>query len=200
VTGGLDSLNRLDPAAARSVLLGCCGSRRWAATVERGRPYGSIEDVGDQAAQAFDRLEADDWLEAFAAHARIGEPHDGDRQGAGEQAGAAAADAAERGRLAAGNAAYEARFGHVFLICATGLDAAAMLTALERRYANPPEVELAVAGAEQRRITRLRLDRLLGGPTGEAAGAGGEAAEADACAVAGADAVAGAGEASGAVR
>ena len=66
----------------------------------------------------------------------------------------------EEKALRVGNAAYEERFGHVFLICASGLDAATMLGALRERIDNPPEVELATAAAEQRKITRLRLEGL----------------------------------------
>jgi OHCU decarboxylase len=160
---GLTALNQLDPAAARAALLGCCGAREWASSMERARPYGSADALARQAERAFDGLDRAGWLEAFAAHARIGEPDAADPHGAGEQAGVSAASADDRSALAARNAAYEARFGHVFLICATGLDARATIDALDARYANAPELELALAGAEQRKITRLRLDGLLRG-------------------------------------
>jgi OHCU decarboxylase len=165
VSAGLASLNRLDPPDARAVLLGCCGSQRWAALMERGRPYATSDEVTALAELAFDGLDQGDWLEAFAAHARIGEPRGSDPQGHGEQAGVLGAGAGERRELAERNTAYEARFGYVFLICATGLDASASIAALEARYANPPQVEFALAGAQQRKITRLRLGRLLATPT-----------------------------------
>jgi len=66
-----------------------------------------------------------------------------------------------RERLARGNADYEARFGHVFLISAAGRDAPEILAALDRRLGNDPETELRVAAGEHRRITRLRLARLV---------------------------------------
>ncbi len=81
--------------------------------------------------------------------------------------------------LAAWNARYEARFGHVFLICATGVAAADVLAALRRRFPSSPHAELAAAAAEQAKITALRLDKLLGSldAAGSAANAGAVAAE-----------------------
>jgi 2-oxo-4-hydroxy-4-carboxy-5-ureidoimidazoline decarboxylase len=71
--------------------------------------------------------------------------------------------------LAEANAAYERRFGHVFLLCATGLNARAMLDALARRVGNEPAEELAIAAAEQRKITRLRLAKLAAAPNDDGA-------------------------------
>ncbi len=39
-----------------------------------------------------------------------------------------------------------------------------MLELLQGRLANDPDTELGNAAREQRAITRLRLDKLLGGP------------------------------------
>jgi OHCU decarboxylase len=168
----LAALNAAAGPAARATLLGCCGARRWAELVERGRPYDSPDAVLRQAERAFDALERADWLEAFAAHARVGQPHAADPRGRAEQSGVATASAAELAALAERNAAYEARFGHVFLICAAGRDAAATLAALGARYDNTAERELELAAGEQRRITRLRLGGLLAAtapaPTGVA--------------------------------
>jgi 2-oxo-4-hydroxy-4-carboxy-5-ureidoimidazoline decarboxylase len=153
----LGEFNQLDAPGAIAVLRGFCGSSRWAAAVETGRPYPTPGAVIDASDRAFDGLASGDWLEAFAAHARVGQPAASDARGAAEQASAATASPAERAALEAGNAAYEARFGHVFLICASGLDAAAVLGSLERRIGNSPEMELGLAAAEQRRITALRI-------------------------------------------
>ena len=60
--------------------------------------------------------------------------------------------------LAEGNRAYEARFGYVFIVCATGRTAAAMLELLRTRLANDPETEIQIAAEEQAKITELRLD------------------------------------------
>jgi 2-oxo-4-hydroxy-4-carboxy-5-ureidoimidazoline decarboxylase len=66
-----------------------------------------------------------------------------------------------------GNRAYEERFGHVFLICATGLSAAEMLAALRERLGNDVEAERAAVRAELAKIVDLRLARLAGGPEEE---------------------------------
>ena len=73
----------------------------------------------------------------------------------------ASATEAERHEFAAGNAEYEKRFGHVFLICATGKSAGEMLGQLRVRLKNDRGMELANAAKEQARITRLRLERWL---------------------------------------
>jgi 2-oxo-4-hydroxy-4-carboxy-5-ureidoimidazoline decarboxylase len=104
-------------------------------------------------------LNWDDILEAMNAHPRIGERTGG--ISAAEQAGATAAGAAVRRALAAGNKAYERRFGHVFLICARGLSGEEMLTRLQLRLENTQFTERAVARQELRNITRLRMTKLL---------------------------------------
>jgi allantoicase len=155
------TLNGFAPAEAHQALLGCCASEKWASAMERGRPYGTLEAVLDHADAAFDALCREDWLQAFAAHARIGAPRAEDGRGAGEQAGAASASVEERAALQAGNERYEAKFGHVFLIRARGRDAGQMLAALRERLGNAPARELEIAAGQQREITRLRLRALL---------------------------------------
>ena len=91
-------------------------------------------------------------------HPRIGARVGG--QSGTEQSGVADAT---RGALAAGNVAYEDRFGHVFLICATGLSGDQMLAALRARLKNNEDEERTVASAELRTITRLRVSRALAG-------------------------------------
>ena len=94
--------------------------------------------------------------------ARDGDTRDGEwsRQ---EQAGVAGASVNTMAALAAGNEAYEERFGQVFLICATGLSAAEMLAALRTRLGNDPDTEAKIVREELRKITGLRLRKLLGG-------------------------------------
>ena len=166
-------LDQLDPAAARAALLRCCGSGRFADRMVAARPFENDAAVLSTAERVADTLDAGDWLEAFAAHPRLGggpgrgpsEPDDSAKMGTwskDEQAGARDASLADRAALAEANAAYEARFGHVFLLCATGLDARAMLAALNQRLGTTPAEELALAALEQRKITRLRLGKLAG--------------------------------------
>jgi OHCU decarboxylase len=113
--------------------------------------------------ELFDELSRDDWLQAFAAHAAIGAPRPGDRQGAGEQAAVAAAGDELLDALRDGNERYRQRFGHVFLIRARGRSAGELLAALNERIENTPEQELRNAAQAQREITALRLAELLDG-------------------------------------
>jgi OHCU decarboxylase len=158
---GLERFNGLPEEAAVADLLAVCHSRRWAERVAAGRPYPDLEALQAAADQVWMALDPADWLEAFKAHPRIGESggrsEDWSRQ---EQAGVGGA-AEVRERLAAGNAEYERRFGHVFLISAAGRDAAEILDALQARLGNDPGTELRVAAGEHRRITRLRLEKLV---------------------------------------
>jgi len=112
-------------------------------------------------------LGREDWLEAFAHHPEIGDVDRlRERFGAGaafsegEQAGVEGAGEEVLRRLAAGNRAYREKFGHVFLVCATGKTAAQMLELLEARLPAEPAAELEVAAGEQAKITRLRLEKL----------------------------------------
>jgi 2-oxo-4-hydroxy-4-carboxy-5-ureidoimidazoline decarboxylase len=158
---------------SRESLHRCCGSRRWVELVAAGAPFPDAAALQAAAEAAFDRLGRQDWLEAFAHHPRIGDldalrakfsPHAATADlSAREQSAAAGAGDAVLRALATGNARYEDRFGHVFLICATGRTAEEMLDALARRLANAPDQELAIAAAEQRKITRLRIEGLLRG-------------------------------------
>ena len=157
---GLRWLNSLPPEQAESELLACCGSREWAARMAAERPFTGADALASSADEIWERLGPDDWLEAFAAHPRIGE-RSGSSWSEQEQAGVRASDAAVLAALAEGNQAYERRFGHVFLIRASGRPAAELLGELRRRLDNDPEAELRIAAEEQRKITRLRLERLF---------------------------------------
>jgi 2-oxo-4-hydroxy-4-carboxy-5-ureidoimidazoline decarboxylase len=149
-------------------LLACCASRRWAAEVAAGRPYAGLAELRAASAKALAGLDWPDVEEALAAHPRIGDRARGEGREAawsrGEQSGMDAAAAELRAALAEGNRAYEERFGHVFLICATGLGAAEMLAALRERLGNDDEAERAAVRAELAKIVDLRLARLAGGP------------------------------------
>ncbi len=63
--------------------------------------------------------------------------------------------------LATGNQDYETRFGFIFIVCATGKSSEEMLAILKERLQNDAETEIALAAEEQRKITRLRLEKLL---------------------------------------
>ena len=165
---GLDRLNALPEDDAARELLACCGSRAWARAVAAARPFESTDELLERADAVWWGVDASDWLEAFRSHPRIGERKAEAGQtgrekawSAGEQAGMDAAAEATRAALAEGNRAYEARFGHIYIVCATGKSADEMLALLNARLANDAATEIRVAAEEQRKITRLRLEKLL---------------------------------------
>lgn len=158
-TGPAEHLNALPAPAASAALGRCCGARRWVEAMLALRPFASDAALFAGAERAWWALGREDWLEAFGAHPRIGQ-HAADAWARSEQAGVSAAGEDTRAALAQGNRAYEERFGHVFLICATGKSATEMLGALRGRLGNDPAAELRIAAAEQAKITRLRLEKL----------------------------------------
>jgi OHCU decarboxylase len=157
----LDQLNALDAATAEGEFLRCCGSTRWARLMAEARPLPSVDAALLRADTIWRSLEPDDWLEAFAAHPRIGESKKSRGWSDQEQAGARTGNDAVLDRLAEANRHYEARFGYIFIICATGKGADEMLAALERRLTNQPDEELPIAAEEQGKITRLRIAKLV---------------------------------------
>ncbi len=160
----LDDLNTLPEDRAVAALLRCCGSMRWARRMAAARPFASFDAMMATADAVSVSLEAEDWLEAFRAHPRIGSAGGSaasETWSEQEQAGVRFADTAVRDRLAEANRHYEARFGYIFIVCATGRSAAGMLATLEQRLANDPDTELRTASEEQRKITRLRIEKLL---------------------------------------
>jgi allantoicase len=164
----LSWLNGLAPAAASEVLARCCGSRRWVDAMVAARPFTSRTHLHGAAGVIWWRLAPGDWREAFTHHPRIGANPEALRArfaptatwASGEQAGVRAADEATLQALAEGNRAYEARYGHLFIVCATGLTATEMLHRLTDRMDHRPEAELRIAAGEQAKITSLRLDKL----------------------------------------
>ena len=156
----LADLNRLSESRAEAEFQRCCGSIRWARMMALERPFASVELLAAVAQRLWWALDAADWLEAFAAHPRIGERAIS-TWSAEEQASSASAPGAVRDRLTHGNHEYERRFGYTFLICATDKSAEEIADALDRRLRHEPGDELQIAADEQRRITELRLRKLL---------------------------------------
>ncbi len=126
------------------------------------RPYLEPAALMTAIDTAFDALSWNDIVDAMNAHARIGDRARSTGWSAAEQSGAAAASDRVRQGLAEGNRAYEERFGHIFLICASGLSGPEMLTQLRARLENNQATERAVVRRELLKITRLRVTKLLG--------------------------------------
>ena len=157
----LADFNAAPPEAAERDLLACCASGRFAKAIADGRPYAEPDALSDAVDTAFAALSWDDIVESMNAHPRIGDRPASAGWSAGEQSGAAAASDQVRRGLAEGNHAYEKHFGHVFLICASGLSGQEMLDQLRTRLANDPNAERTVVRRELLKITQLRLAKLL---------------------------------------
>nr|WP_033259023.1 2-oxo-4-hydroxy-4-carboxy-5-ureidoimidazoline decarboxylase [Kitasatospora sp. SID7827] len=154
-------LSAADPAALREVLLEVCSSPAWADAVAASRPWPDREELLTANAKAMAGLTAADLHDAMAGHARIGTPKAGDAVSEREQAGVRGVDPSVLDELRAANAAYEAKFGHLFLICATGRTAAGMLAALRERYPNDAATEAEAVRGELRKINDIRINQLL---------------------------------------
>lgn len=123
------------------------------------RPFGSREALLQSAGEIWNSLGKSDWLEAFSHHPRIGESATG--AASREQSGVAHAANQTLHELADTNKEYERRFGYIYIVCATGKSADEMLSIAKQRLTNDPDTELKIAAEEQRKITRLRLEKLL---------------------------------------
>lgn len=163
----LDRLNTAPPDDLADVLRACNTSPAWAARLLGGRPYPSTDDAVAAAEKAVLDLDDAEVGAALAGHPRIGE-----RPGGAHAEGAAFSRREQArvdagtdtvARLATGNAAYERRFGHVFLIRAAGRDAGEILAELERRLGNDPTTERAEATGQLAEITALRMRQVLAG-------------------------------------
>lgn len=152
-----------DAAPLRDALRACCAADSWVARLVADRPYAdraALYAVSDAATAALD----DDGLaQALAGHPRIGERAASHAPGWSqqEQSGVSSAGADLRADLATANAEYEARFGQVYLVCATGKDADELLAICRSRLDNDPATERGVVLSELAKINRLRLDKLL---------------------------------------
>ena len=165
----LADLNRMSADQAAPLLQSCCGAREWVRRMLDHRPFHQLDALLSTADDVWRSLSSADWLEAFSHHPRLGEQrvHAATTTmardwSAAEQSRVSDATHISRAALADANREYEARFGYICIICATGKSVDDILAITRSRLANTPAVELPVAAEEQRRITRLRLARLIG--------------------------------------
>ena len=157
----LGSFNAAPAQDAERTALACCASRAFAKAIADGRPYPDPAALLTAVDATFKALSWDDIVEAMSEHPRIGDRAVRGGMSAAEQSGAAAAGDEVRQGLADGNVAYEQRFGHIFLICASGLSGLQMLDQLRARLEHDEEAERAVVRDELRKITRLRMTKAL---------------------------------------
>jgi allantoicase len=166
-------LDAMVPRQAAAAFTDCCGAPEWVRQMVARRPFATVTALLAAADTVWAGLDEAQWLAAFRAHPEIGAREPAAPAGeaaaawsAQEQSGVRDADAATRDAVAAANRSYRERFGHIFIVCATGKSTAEMLAACRERLGNDPRRELQVAAEEQRRITRLRLLKLLSGLAG----------------------------------
>jgi OHCU decarboxylase len=165
----LEQLNLLSAKEAESEFLKCCGSPRWARQMASARHFESFNELSETAERVWWSLEPHDWLEAFRSHPKIGEQKaeattsdEAKRWSEAEQSGVRQAAAQTMQALADLNHKYEEKFGYIFIVCASGKSSDEMLAILRSRLGNNPDEELRVAAAEQAKITKLRLMKLVG--------------------------------------
>src|SRR5882672_694248 len=164
----INRLNELSADNAEAEFLKCCGSANWSQAMTAIRPFKSIDDLLAKADSVWWSLDQEDWLAAFRAHPKIGEKKAVAVQSEQAQSWSAQEQSATSGAateimraLAEGNREYEQRFGFIYIVCATGKSPDELLKILNARLNNDAETELRNAAEEQRKITRLRLEKLL---------------------------------------
>jgi 2-oxo-4-hydroxy-4-carboxy-5-ureidoimidazoline decarboxylase len=160
---GLADFNHLADDAARDALRRCCTSQCWIAAVMAGRPYPSLDILVCASDAAVSQMTESDLRAALAGHPRIGARTAPASWSSREQAAVSDADEETRQALAEGNRAYEQRFGHIYLACATGRSAAELLGFLRSRLANDSATEWRVVAGELAKINEIRLRKLIGG-------------------------------------
>jgi len=163
----LEVFNQEEAKAAAQTILPCNGSLAWAEGVTTLRPFGSPEQLFAASDKVWLGLSHKAWQHAFDSHPRIGEQkakaasEQSLQWSAGEQSKAELTEDIQT-KLAAANRAYEAKFGRIFIVCASGKTAEEMLAILHGRFANDPATELQEAAEQQRQITQIRLRKWLG--------------------------------------
>ena len=162
------ALDLLPAHEAALLLQSCCGATAWVQGMVERRPFHTLGILLRESDDLWWSLSPDDWREAFNHHPRIGERDATAEQSAqaqhwseGEQRGMTDAAAEVRQALADGNREYERKFGHIYLVCATGKSATELVALLRERMGNDPENELRVAAGEQAKITKLRLEKMF---------------------------------------
>jgi 2-oxo-4-hydroxy-4-carboxy-5-ureidoimidazoline decarboxylase len=162
----LEAFNQMSPAEAATAILPCNGSQAWAEGMAALRPFENPFDLTCTADRVWQSLSERDWQQAFDSHPRIGEhkakaaTEQSLKWSSGEQAVAQLSEDTQTA-LAAANREYDAKFGRIFIVCATGKTAEQMLAILRQRLSNDPATELREAAEQQRQITQIRLRKWL---------------------------------------
>lgn len=164
----LIALNNLRSEERKQELHKCCGAEAWVERINALFPFSTKEDLLQKADEVWNQLSESDWLQAFRYHPKIGDVTSLKEKfastakwAAGEQSSVQEASQQTIEELAEGNKAYEEKFGFIFIVCATGKSAEEMLEILKSRLPNTNGIEIKIAAAEQAKITKIRLEKLL---------------------------------------
>ncbi|MFF3389516.1 2-oxo-4-hydroxy-4-carboxy-5-ureidoimidazoline decarboxylase [Streptomyces sp. NPDC002669] len=160
-TPGPARFNTLADDEAIATLHEVCASTAWGRAILSRRPYATLQDLLSASDAAMAVLAPEDLAEAMAGHPPIGRPKPGDPTSSREQRGMAGASEELKAEMLELNLAYQERFGHVFLICATGATGEQMRDAVKSRIGNSPEQEREQVRTELGKINRIRLTRLV---------------------------------------
>lgn len=160
----LDELNQLPAPAASRVLSGICAAERWVGAILAGRPYSSVDALIARSDAAVAAMTEPDLRGALAGHPRIGDSQAAASWSGQEQAGVQVEDAEFMRALAVANAAYEQRYGHIYLVCASGRNGRELLELLLERLRNDRATEWRVVASELAKINQIRLHKLVVAP------------------------------------
>jgi 2-oxo-4-hydroxy-4-carboxy-5-ureidoimidazoline decarboxylase len=168
MSGVLARWNRLPVEDAVKEILPCCGSKAWAGGLAARRPFTDVTTLLAASDETWSNLPAEDWMEAFRSHPRIGESRaiqsasvQSATWSAQEQRDVATAGVGVKIALAEANREYERRFRRIFIVCATGKSAPEILEILRRRLKNDEPTELREAAEQQRQIIHIRMKKWL---------------------------------------
>jgi 2-oxo-4-hydroxy-4-carboxy-5-ureidoimidazoline decarboxylase len=168
MSGVLARWNGLPVEDAVKEILPCCGSKAWAGGLAARRPFTDVTTLLAASDETWSNLPAEDWMEAFRSHPRIGESRAAQSASvqsvtwsAQEQRDVATAVDGVKIALAEANQEYERRFGRIFIVCATGKSATEILEILRRRLKNDEPTELREAAEQQRQILHIRVKKWL---------------------------------------
>jgi 2-oxo-4-hydroxy-4-carboxy-5-ureidoimidazoline decarboxylase len=163
----LEEFNKLKVEEAKKELLKCCGSSKWVNELIKSFPFKNSEELINNSDDSWKKCSKEDWLEAFSHHPKIGERVEHKKfestkmWAEHEQSGTRNAEERVLDDLLLSNIDYEKKYGHIFIVCATGKSASEMLSILKHRMKNEPGKEIQIAAEEQNKITHLRLEKLL---------------------------------------
>lgn len=164
----LDMVRNWTRDDATAHFLRCCGSSKWANLMAEKIPFSTLTELHHEVETSFNQLTENDWLEAFAAHPKIGDVESLKAKFTAtrswsemEQSTMSFAAQDLLVELAEANKQYEEKNGFIFIVCATGKSPREMLGLLKDRLPNDRQIEIQNAAQEQKKITQLRLEKLL---------------------------------------